>query len=184
MTGLGKDLVGATGLDDRACVHHVDALAHSGHNSEVVRDQDERGAPVRDELAQEIEDLRLNRHVECGRRLVGDEELGLAGKGHRDHDPLAHAAGELVRVVAVPRLRVRDADLREKFDDALVGLASREIEVRRRVPRRSVRRSCAGDSGSSWGPGRSSRSPSLARPGAPGPTCEGDRARRTSPSLP
>jgi len=31
-------------------------------------------------------------------RLVGDEERGAAGEGHRDHHPLPHAAGELVRV--------------------------------------------------------------------------------------
>jgi hypothetical protein len=44
-------------------------------------------------------DLRLDRHVERGRRLVGDQQAGLAGQRHRDHHALAHAARELVRVV-------------------------------------------------------------------------------------
>ena len=52
------------------------------------------------QLVEELEDLGLDRHVEGGRRLVGDEQLGLAGERHGDHDPLAHAARELVGVLA------------------------------------------------------------------------------------
>ena len=51
------------------------------------------------QLAQQVEDLRLDRHVERGRRLVGDQQLRLAGQRHGDHHALAHAAGELVRIV-------------------------------------------------------------------------------------
>ena len=50
-------------------------------------------------VLQQLEDLRLDRHVERGRRLVGDQELRLAGQRHRDHRALPHPAGELVRVV-------------------------------------------------------------------------------------
>ncbi len=54
---------------------------------------------------QQLEDLALDRHVERGRRLVGDQQLGLAGQRHRDHHPLLLAAGELVRIGAEPALR-------------------------------------------------------------------------------
>ena len=53
-----------------------------------------------DEGAQQVEDLRLDRDVERRRRLVGDQQLRLAGERHRDHRALAHAARELVRIVA------------------------------------------------------------------------------------
>ena len=46
---------------------------------------------------QELEDLRLDRHVERGRGLVGDHQTRLEGERHRDHHALAHATGELVR---------------------------------------------------------------------------------------
>ena len=46
-----------------------------------------------------VEHLRLDRHVERGGRLVGDEHVGVVGDRHRDHRPLAHAARELVRVL-------------------------------------------------------------------------------------
>ena len=49
------------------------------------------------QLAEQVEDLRLDGDVERRGRLVGDQELGIAGERHGDHDALAHAAGELVR---------------------------------------------------------------------------------------
>ena len=64
------------------------------------------------QLAEQLQDLRLHRHVERGRRLVGDEQVGLVGERHGDHHALALAAGELVRIGAEPALRVADADLR------------------------------------------------------------------------
>ena len=51
-------------------------------------------------VAQQVEDLGLDRDVERGGRLVGDDQRRLAGERHRDERPLAHAARQLVRVVA------------------------------------------------------------------------------------
>ena len=47
---------------------------------------------------------RLNRDVERGRRLVGDDERRLAGERHRDQHALPHAARQLMRVVVDARL--------------------------------------------------------------------------------
>jgi len=41
-------------------------------------------------------ELGLDRRVERGCRLIGDEELRLQGERHRDHHALAHASGHLV----------------------------------------------------------------------------------------
>ena len=53
------------------------------------------------QVAQQVEDLRLDRHVERGDRLVGHDQLRLEREraGHADALPLA--AGELVRVAVV-----------------------------------------------------------------------------------
>ena len=48
--------------------------------------------------AQQRQDLRLDRDVERGGRLVGDQQVGLVGERHGDHHALALAAGELVRI--------------------------------------------------------------------------------------
>ena len=50
-----------------------------------------------------LEDLGLDRDVECRGRLVGDQHLGVVGDRHRDHHALAHATRELVRVLRRPR---------------------------------------------------------------------------------
>ena len=52
----------------------------------------------RAQAVDEVEDLRLHGDVERGRRLVGDEQLRIAGERHGDHHALALAAGELVRI--------------------------------------------------------------------------------------
>ena len=80
-------------------------------------------------LVDELEDLLLDRHVERGRRLVGDEQLGLAGQRHRDHDALAHAAGELVRVLADPLRGARQADQVEHLHRPLVRVRLADVAV-------------------------------------------------------
>ena len=44
------------------------------------------------QVAHDLEDLGLDRDVERGRRLVGDEQVRIGREGHGDHDALAHAA--------------------------------------------------------------------------------------------
>ena len=39
---------------------------------------------------QQIQDLRLDRHIESGCRLIGKKELRVAGKSHSDNDTLLH----------------------------------------------------------------------------------------------
>ena len=52
------------------------------------------------------QDLRLDGGVERRRRLVGDQQLRLAGQRHGDQIALVHAAGKLMRKVAQPPFRV------------------------------------------------------------------------------
>jgi hypothetical protein len=86
-------------LDDAPGVHDRDAVGGLGDHAHVVRHQHHRGAVVAAQALQHLDDLRLDRHVERRRRLVGDDELRLRGERERDDDALAHAARELVRVV-------------------------------------------------------------------------------------
>ncbi len=68
-----------------------------------------------------LEDLRLDHDVEGGRRLVADDDGRVAREGHRDHRPLAHPAGQLVRVGAAALLR--DADELEELAGPLASAA-------------------------------------------------------------
>ena len=96
-------------LDGPPGVHHQDVVGELGDHPEVVGDDDDGRVELGLQVADQVEDLRLDRHVERRRRLVRDQQLRVAGQRHRDHRPLPHAAGELVRVVVDPRRRLRDA---------------------------------------------------------------------------
>ena len=75
-----------------------DPVAQVGEHREVVADHHHPDAAVADQVGQHVEHLGLHHHVERGGRLVGDDQLGVAGQRHRDHHPLLLAAGELVGV--------------------------------------------------------------------------------------
>ena len=104
-----------------------------------------------------LEDLGLHGDVERRRRLVGDQHLGVVGDRHRDHHALAHAAGELVRVLLGALVRLRDADDVEQVDRLAVRRRLRRVLVGAGSSRRSGRRSSAPGSAPTAGPGRSSR---------------------------
>ena len=93
-------------LDDPAGIHHGHVVAGLRHHAEVVRDQQDRRAEPLPQVGEQVEDLRLDRDVERGGRLIGDDEVWLAGQRHGDHHPLPHAAGKLVGILVKPPLRI------------------------------------------------------------------------------
>ena len=97
MARLAEEIARRLLLDLLARILDDDAIGRLGDHAHVVGDDDEPHAGLVLEAAQEIEDLRLDGHVERRRRLVGDQELRPAGERHGDHHALAHAARELVR---------------------------------------------------------------------------------------
>ena len=87
----------------------------------------------RDSDLHQFEDLRLDGDVERGGRLVGDDQLRIAGQSDRDHHALAHAAGKLMRILLEPLLGIGDADQPQQFGGARVGvlLVHPEMELQR-----------------------------------------------------
>ena len=106
-------------LDDAAGIHHRDLVGAAGDDAEIVGDEDHRHVPAALLARQQVEDLRLDRDVERRGRLVGDQELRLAGQRDRDRHALPHAAGELVRILRQPLLGRGDADRGQQLDAAL-----------------------------------------------------------------
>ena len=85
-------------LHDAAGVHDGDVVGDLGHHAEVVGDEQDGGAGPGAQLGQKGQDLGLDGDVQRRGGLVGNEQGGAAGQRHGDHDPLAEAAGKLVRV--------------------------------------------------------------------------------------
>ena len=103
------------GLDDLARVHHRHAIAHAGHDAEVVADEDHRDVRLALHVLQQRQVLRLDGRVQRRRRLVGDDQLGHARDRDAADDALAHAAAHLVRVVLQPLARRRDAQQAQRL---------------------------------------------------------------------
>ena len=56
-------------------------VGEAGDDAEVVGDEhDRRCSRVRADAREQLEDLRLHGHVERGRRLVGDQDVGVVGQ--------------------------------------------------------------------------------------------------------
>ena len=95
-------------LDDPAEVHHGDPRRDELDDREIVRDEDVGQPEPLLQVAQQVHDLRLDRDVERGHRLVADDEARLDGERAGDADALPLAAGELVRVA--PGVFRRESD--------------------------------------------------------------------------
>ena len=101
---------------DLAAIHDQHSVGRLRHNTQVVSDEQDRGSQLLLQRGQKAEDLRLDGHIERGRRLVRDQEGRAGRERHRDHHPLPHAAGELVGVVAVAPLGLGDPHAPEPLD--------------------------------------------------------------------
>ena len=110
-------------------------------------------------VREDAEDLLLDGHVQRGRRLVAEDEARVAGERHGDHHALAHAAGELVRVRAIPPFGVGDADAAHQFDRFAARLPAAVAQVDADGLGDLVHRRASPGSAPSWAPGRSCLSP-------------------------
>ena len=70
--------------------------------------------------AHKLENLSLNCNVERRCRLVGNEDIGLAGERHGNHNSLAHTARKLVGVLLHTLLGLVYVNETEHFNSAVV----------------------------------------------------------------
>src|SRR5215212_11802919 len=98
MLGVVEDLVEGPRLDDPAGIHHPDLVRDVGDDAEVVGDEDDRHPQFALKPLDQAQDLGLDRDVERGGWLVGDQQLRIVCEGEGDHGALAHSARELMGV--------------------------------------------------------------------------------------
>ena len=78
--GIAEELAHRRFLDLSACIHDDDVIRDFRDHAKIVRDEHDGGADAGFEVAHQIEDLRLNCHVECGGRLIGNQQFRRTGK--------------------------------------------------------------------------------------------------------
>ena len=129
VAGLGEQGPRGGRLHDAPRVHDGHAVGVPGDHAQVVGDEDDAHLVLVAQLVDEVEDLHLRRHVQGRGRLVGDEDARLAHQRHGDHDALAHAARQLVRVGVDDRLGAGHPHALEDLDGAGQGLLLRHLLV-------------------------------------------------------
>ena len=77
----------------------VDAAARLRNDGEVVRNQHHAHVQLLIQADNQLHDLRLNRHVQRGRRFIGNQQVRTARQRNGNHHALPHTAGQLVRVL-------------------------------------------------------------------------------------
>ena len=76
-----------------------------------MRDEEQSQVKLSAERVEDRHDLRLGRHIESGRRLVGQKQPRARQERGGDHHPLQKTPGELVRILPEPPPAVFDADV-------------------------------------------------------------------------
>ena len=66
--------------------------------------------PFLRQFPDQIQDLRLHRNVERGRRFVRDNHVRFGAERQRDNNTLPHPAGELMRVLVQPNIWIRNSN--------------------------------------------------------------------------
>ena len=126
----GIDFVCRTRLDNLTGVHHGHPVGDAGHDAQVVRNEEQRHAELLLKVGKQFEDLCLHRHVERSGRFVSDEQVGLSGQRHGDHDALPHAPREFMRVIVEALVGLRDADQLHQFEGPPARHFLRDLLVR------------------------------------------------------
>jgi hypothetical protein len=102
-------------LDDVTEIHHQDSIAEVLDDLEIVGDEDQGQVELLLEFHHQVEDLGLDRDVECGDGLVGDQEFGPQSQGAGDADALTLATAEFVRELLA--CVIAEPDLGDQFVD-------------------------------------------------------------------
>ena len=108
---------------DRALFHQLAPLQHRNavrdvrHHAEVMRDEQHRRPVLPLQFPDQMEDLRLCRHVQRRRRLVGNQQFRVQRQRHRDHRPLPLPAAELMRKRPHQTRRIRQVHAVQQLDD-------------------------------------------------------------------
>ena len=124
-----EDTLDRPALAHHAVAHHHDVVGELADEAKIVADEEHAHAVALAQASDEFEHLSLDGHIERGRRLIGDEQLGLVGDGDGDHHALLLPARELVRIRAQPCARLGDADLVQELGSALERLANAHAPV-------------------------------------------------------
>ena len=133
MTRIVEYVVCCTVFNDLAGVHDCDPVRHIRHHAQIMGDENNRQVSFLFQAVDQVQNLCLDRHVQCRGRFVADQDIRIGGQGDRDNDPLPHTAGKLKGILVIPALGLRNAHFFHQFDSPVFSHAlGQRIRVFRR----------------------------------------------------
>ena len=121
MRRLGQHSRYRPAFDNLPGIHHQHMRGVLGNHRQIMGDQQQGHARIRDQAGNQIEDLRLRRYIQRRCRLISNQQFRAAGQRHGNHRPLSLAARQLMRVAFRAALCVRQADALHQDDGLLTG---------------------------------------------------------------
>src|SRR5580704_1933390 len=113
------DLLGRAALYDLSGVHDQDLVREVAGRGDIVGDIEHREPETLAEVVEQAEHLQADRDVEHGHWFVGEQHARPGGQRTGEGDPLALAAGQLMRVLGQEVLGGRQPYLLHQADDLL-----------------------------------------------------------------
>ncbi len=83
---MAVDPVGGSQFHDVAQIHDRDAVGDVTHDGKIVRDKDVGKPELLLQILHQVDHLRLDRHVQCADRLVGDDDFWIRTERPRETD--------------------------------------------------------------------------------------------------
>ena len=99
-----EEIFRCSNLGEFSKIHHGNTVRQVLHHIQIMRNKQIGQMEFLLEVAQQIQDLRRNRHIQSGDGFVTDNEFWVEGQGPRNANPLPLPARKLMRV---PRLMFR-----------------------------------------------------------------------------
>ena len=127
MDGIRKNFFRRTRFQQVAQMEHTDTVGDVLDHGQVVCDEQVGRTRFLLDVLHQVDDLCLDRHVQCRDALVGDDELRVHDEGAGDADTLALTAGELVGVAL--SVLGRKADLLQNFLHLFAALVLRFVHM-------------------------------------------------------
>ena len=116
-------------FDDLSLLHDIDGVGDLGDDAHVMGDEQHRRAVALLQFVDQRQDLLLRGHVQRGRGFVRDQQDGFQNQRHRDHDPLALAARQLMRIAAEDAFDIGQMDLLHDRHGATAALRGGQVGV-------------------------------------------------------
>ena len=98
MDRVMKQVLARRHLDEAPPAHHRDPVGDIIDHRQIVRNKQICQAERFLHVLEQVQDLRLDRDVESGDRLVANQQIRFQRQRPREPDPLALTAGETMRV--------------------------------------------------------------------------------------